>query len=44
MVLKYLDLQEGPNVENDPIKKKATYGLGNNSLPIYGLQQLDDHT
>ena len=35
----------GKNVENVPFKKSVTYGLGNNNLAIYGLQQLDDdHT
>jgi hypothetical protein len=34
----------GKNVENVHFKKKVTYGLGNNNLAIYGLQQLDDHT
>jgi hypothetical protein len=29
---------------NVPIKKKATYGLGNNNILLYGLDQLDDHT
>ena len=32
------------NVENVPIKKKATYGLGSNNILLYGLDQLDDHT
>ena len=32
------------NVENVPIKKKATYGLGKNNILLYGVDQLDDHT
>ena len=32
------------NVENVPIKKKAIYGLGNNNILLYGLDQLDSHT
>lgn len=34
----------GNNVENVPIKKKATYGLGSNNLGLYALEQLDFHT
>lgn len=34
----------GPNVENVPLKKKATYGFGGSNPLLYGLDQLEDHT
>jgi hypothetical protein len=32
------------NVENVPLKKKATYGFGSSNPLLYGLDQLDSHT